>query len=330
MDARLRAVIPNVLLIAPSLVGIALAVLLPTIHGCTGHDAAVDDAQRSAETVPAIDPALIQYEETLQFTVGMKEVRALAAGPEDRIYVGGDQAVAVYDAQGTRQSEIALDDRPFCLAVGDAEHAFPGRIYVGMQHRVEVCDPQGKRLATWNDLGEKSLITSIAVAEYEVFVADAGNKIVWRYDTTGKLLGQIGKRDELRKIPGFVITSGHFDLAVAPDGLLHVVNPRLLRIEAYTFDGDLEHHWGKSSPAIEGFFGCCNPAHFAVLPDGRYVTAEKGAARVKIYSAQGEFQCVVAGPKQLESEAADLAADSRGRVLVLDPKLAGVRVFEKK
>ena len=34
------------------------------------------------------------------------------------------------------------------------------------------------------------------------------------------------------------------------------------------------------------FFGCCNPAQLAVLPDGRFVTAEKGIPRVKIYSRE--------------------------------------------
>ena len=77
------------------------------------------------------------------------------------------------------------------------------------------------------------------------------------------------------------------------------------------------------------FFGCCNPAQLAVLPDGRFVTAEKGIPRVKIYARDGSFQTVVAGPSQLTDTPADLAADRHGRVLVLDGRAAKVRVFEK-
>jgi len=33
--------------------------------------------------------------------------------------------------------------------------------------------------------------------------------------------------------------------------------------------------WGKRS-GIADFFGCCNPAHLALLPDGRFVTSGKG------------------------------------------------------
>jgi hypothetical protein len=176
-----------------------------------------------------------------------------------------------------------------------------------------------------------------------VFVADAGNRIVLRYDPAGKLLGKIGKRDPGRHILGFVIPSPHFDLALTADGLLRVVNPGAHRIEAYTLDGDLEVFWGKHGEGIEGFCGCCNPANLAILPDGRFVTSEKGIPRVKIYAADGKFVGVVAGPETLAPTETileetrpdhklpvfDVAADSRGRVLVLDPLAMKVRIFEK-
>ena len=92
---------------------------------------------------------------------------------------------------------------------------------------------------------------------------------------------------------------------------------------------------------MSDFFGCCNPAHFAILPDGRFVTSEKGIPRIKVYSAQGQFECVVAGPEQLavdsrqlsdprlaaDKRVFDVAVDSRGRVLVLDPQARSVRVY---
>jgi hypothetical protein len=218
------------------------------------------------------------------------------------------------------------------VAVGGEDHAMPGRIYVGMKDRVEVFDPQGKRLTAWKTLGKKASITSIAAAEDDIFVADAGNRVVWRFDTSGKMLGRIGDADKLRNIPGFTITSNYFDLALSPDGLLRVVNPRALRIEAYTYDGDLEAFWGEMSQGIDGFFGCCNPVHLAVLSDGRFVTAEKGFARVKVYGSGGKFECVVAGPEQLKLRGADVVADvavdAEDRVLILDPSTKSIRIFE--
>lgn len=283
----------------------------------------------------AIDPALIRYEQTGEISVAMQRLSALAVGPDDQIYVGGDKAIEVFDPGGARRWQIALDGRPNCLAVGGTGHAFPGRVYVGMADRVELLDARGAPEGTWDGLGEKALITSIALAEQDVFVADAGNKIVLRYDATGKLQNRIGGRDDRRKIPGFRIPSPYFDVAVSPDGLLCAVNPLMRRVETYTFDGDMElEPWGKSSPMIEGFFGCCNPAHIAILPDGRFVTAEKGIPRVKVYDGAGRFVCVVAGPEQLavkrDEVIADVAIDGQSRVLVLDPGAKRVRIFEEK
>jgi hypothetical protein len=74
------------------------------------------------------------------------------------------------------------------------------------------------------------------------------------------------------------------------------------------------------------------------------VTSEKGIPRVKVYDASGAFVCAVAGPVELEVPKAaigdpratdqkfvfDVAADSRGRILVLDPIRTSVRVFVRK
>jgi len=311
------------------IVAIALSVIC---IGCGRDEPVGVDVGPVTASQSAVDPELIHYEQTHLFAVEMQQVHAVAVGPDDRIYVGGDQSCRVFSGvDHSVRLDVPLQAEPTCLAVAGSESAVPGRVYVGMKDRVEAFDADGKPVATWDSLGDGAAITSIAVEDEDVFVADAGNRIVLRYETSGKLIGRIGERDDARKIPGFTITSGYFDLAVSPvDGLLRVVNPRALRIETYTFDGDLEGHWGQATPGIEGFFGCCNPIHFAILPDGRFVTAEKGAERVKVYGKDGRFECVVAGPDQLDTQVADLAVDSRGRILVLDPKAKCVRIFEPK
>jgi hypothetical protein len=285
-----------------------------------------------------IDPDLFHYRESHAFAVPMSEPRAIAVGSDQRIYVAGDQAIVVFDANGTTQSQMALDDSPRCLTVA------AGLVFVGMREHVEVYDLQGSRVTRWPTLGEKALLTSIAADETAVFVADAGNRVVWHCDREGKVIKPIGKRDEERHIRGFVIPSPYFDVALSPDGLIRVANPGARRVEGFTVDGDLEVVWGKASLAIEGFCGCCNPANFALFPDGRFVTVEKGLPRVKVYDPEGQFVAVVAGPEQLtptptiteETRAEhrlavfDVAADAKGRVLLLDPSGCRVRVFEPR
>jgi hypothetical protein len=287
-----------------------------------------------------VDPNLILYEESARgISTGFAASQAIAVSSEGRIYVAGDRAIRIFERAGDMAGEMALGDRPRCLAcAGD------GRIYVGMRDHVEVYDSRGKRLAAWASLGDDAVLTSIAIGREDVFVADAGNRIVMHYDMGGKVINRIGAKDKDRNIPGFVVPSPYLDIAIAPDGLLRVVNPGRLRVEAYTFGGDLEFFWGKFSSGVEGFTGCCNPVNFAMLSDGSFVTCEKGLVRVKIYDPEGAFVGVVASPDQLVEGAVnicyfpeqcqaggfDVAVDSAGRVFVLDTVKNIVRVFERK
>ena len=140
---------------------------------------------------------------------------------------------------------------------------------------------------------------------------------------------------------GFVLRSGNFDVAQGPHGLLRIVNPGLLRVEAYTTDGRRKFMWGKAASTVEGFSGCCNPAHIAIGPDGHVVTAEKGVApaKVKVFmpdrgdSTPGALESVVADASQFRDAAMslDVAVDADGRVVVLELAAGGkVRIFERK
>ncbi|MFB0524926.1 MAG: hypothetical protein ACETVZ_05255, partial [Phycisphaerae bacterium] len=246
-------------------------------------------------SIAKIDPNLILCEESAQpIRTGFTNSHSIVVASEGSIYVAGDKAIRIFTKSGELLNEIKLTNVPRCLDV-----AIDGRIYVAMKNHVEVYDHQAERLATWQSLGNGALLTSIAVSKKDVFVADAGNRIVIHYDTAGNVINHIGKKDIDKNIPGFVIPSPYFDLAVGHDGLLRVVNPGRHRIEAYTLNGDLEFWWGKFSTDLEGFTGCCNPVNFAILENGYFVTCEKGLIRVKIYDPEGTFVGVVAGPQQL-------------------------------
>jgi hypothetical protein len=296
------------------------------------------------EQYAKVDPALIRYDEQAKIPLGMTAPRAIAVGPRDRLFVAGDRTIAVFNAEGKTLKTIELEQEPHCLAVAKGGPALAGQLYVGMKDHIEAYDGDGQRKAVWSAPGKRSVLTSIAAGEEDIFVADAGSLVVWRYDRAGKLLGQIGRRDPSRNVPGFVVPSPYFDVAIAPDGLLRAVNPGMHQVEAFTFDGHLELSWGKRGMGIKTFCGCCNPSNIAILSDGRIATAEKGLPRVKVYSPTGDFECVVVGPSVLAPNSAmltqgcgedtlhpvDLAVDSRDRILVLDPLASCVRIFVRK
>ncbi len=288
-----------------------------------------------------IDPALVRWQKTAEFATEAALARAVAAGPDGRIYVGAQHGIDIFDLRGNRLARLPTASPVYCLAVEGKAPGPGGRLYVGLKDHVEVWDSSGRVQQTWPGPSPRSVLTSIALVGDEVFVADAGTQTVYRTPAAGKLLARSGRTQ--RGGGGFVVPSPFFDVAAGPEGLLYVVNPGALRIETRTREGVLRAFWGESSAGIEGFFGCCNPANLAVLPDGRLVTAEKGLLRVKVYSPEGILESVVAGPEQLESPApggasladheyvaVDVAADPQGRVVVLDRNSGQVRVFEEK
>jgi len=274
----------------------------------------------------AVDPALVRYKETGGLATGMKEPRGIALAPDGRLLVAGDETVRLFEA-GRAAGAFATGGPPHCLAAGP-----DGTVYVGLKDRVEVYDAEGRRRAAWKPLGERAYLTGLAATKDDVFVADAGGRVLWRFDPAGKVLGRIGEKNPEKHAPGLVIPSPYFDVALGPEGMLWITDPGRRRVECYTYEGAYRFAWGRASMKIDGFCGCCNPTHLVIDAAGRFITSEKGLPRVKVHDPQGEFRCVVAPPKAFAdgTTGLDLAACADGRVLVLDPPRRAVRIFAPK
>jgi len=284
------------------------------------------------------DPGLILYREVKQrcFDTGLAEARAIATGPDGRIYVAGDRAVRIFDATGGNRSALDMTDRPRAVTVGTN-----GWLYVAFKDHAAIHKPDGSvaELPVAAPVAT-TLLTSIAVRGPDIYVADAGNRSVLHYRKLD-LVGRIGARDSRRGIRGFNVPSPYFDVAVDSAGSLQVADPGRHRIVSFTREGKSNGSWAsRRSPKIEDFCGCCNPVNFAITPAGEFVTTEKGLARVKLYSAHGAFLGVVAGaesfpdhdPTALAGDVGpvlDVAVDAQGRVLVLDCRTGWVRTFER-
>jgi hypothetical protein len=281
---------------------------------------------------------ILYYESNNPISTGLKESRFITADPDGLLYIAGDQKIIIMDSTGKSMQAIDLSFSPLCMVSTDK------RFYIGIKERVVITDKKGKTEDTWKSLGENAWITGLAVTDEYLFIADAGQRIVWCYDLNGSLVRQIGGKNPEKNIQGFVIPGPYFDIAMAPDGLLRVANPGRHQIEAYTVKGDMEFAWGKFGHHPEDFTACCNPVSFAVLSDGSIITCEKGIARVKIYDTFGNLKGYVAGPKQLADESNavgskkeqiqrygfDIAADDNGHVYILDRARNLLRFFKAK
>ncbi len=329
-----------ILVAVPVLIAIAVtAIYYMDIAGEAGNKLGKDfNYDVSKQAVASSENPL--YEESQSpITTGLKNPRAVAVDIENNIYVAGDSQINIFNNNDKLIRGIKTKGPPRCLFISKDK-----TIYAGTNNTVEIYDSSGKEAGGFKHEKADAVLTSIAVSGDNIFVADAGNRLVARYNKKGELLKVIGQKDKQRNIPGFSIPSPYFDLAIADDGLLRVVNPGRHKIEAYTFNGDLEFSWGDYSSGVEGFCGCCNPVNFAMTSEGQFVTCEKGLVRVKVYDEDGKYIGLVAGPEQLvPTEKAvpcetpeqcqlggfDVAVDGNGRVIVMDTLHNTIRIFEK-
>lgn len=298
--------------------------------GCGDPDKGAEKYQLDLEKFKKIDPALLLYKETENIIPNIDDPTAIAVDVEDNIYIAGKSELKIFDKERKEKATIKLTAIPTCIAV-DKDN----RLFIGTKNYIIAYDPEKEldaRFSGWEKLEPKTIITSIAVTDDDVFAADAGTRTVWRFAKSGEIINRINGEDKTSGQKGFVVPSPYFDVATDSNEELWIVNPGRQKVQNYRKTGELVSSWGSSSVRIDGFCGCCNPSHIAIMPSGSFVTSEKGLVRVKVYDSAGKFTGAVAGPESFEdsTRGLDLAVDSKGKILILDPVREMVRIFEKK
>ncbi len=302
-------------------------------HSAQGA-AAIGLASVAGTTLADDAPA---FRKTVEIDTRARAVRGLAVTRGDHILVAADKSVLSFSGSGKRVGEVDLRRPTRCVAA-DVD----GNWYVGLKDRVVVVGDLNGPIVDWPAVGRDASLVSLAVSPTgDVFAADAGNQVVWRFSRTGKLLGRIA-RDK----SAFKSTRAFFPVSVSSDELVHVGDPGRRQVAVYTAEGKRVNAWGEASRKVGGFAGCCNPVALASKSDEKasgFVTAERGQVRVKQYDAKGRFVALVAGPEHFEDNAKasagdegqagcatgglDVAADSRGGVVVLDRATRRVSVW---
>ncbi len=276
------------------------------------------------------------FKQTASIGLDIQHPNAITACADGRIFVAGENTIVGLARDGKEVTRHRLNGKPNSIIV-DSD----GKLMLGMRDYVAVLGPGNLPVTTWLHLGERAHITAMVADEHSVFVADAGNRVVLRFDRSGSLLNRVGERDRERDIPGLIVPSPYFDVALDPMGALWVVNPGKHGLESYRPDGSLITSWYRPGMGLTGFCGCCNPIHVAFLSDGSFVTAEKGLNRVKVIAPDLTLRGLVTGPRSADGLRVDLAyterppikglaVDPNDRILVLDERNSGILVFEEE
>ncbi len=319
-------------ILAIAVVVIAIALMMTDTAKEPGESLVYDVSEYEASASEDL-----RYTETGRIDLNMEYPSALALDPEGNILVAGDGVFVTLDANGKEKSRTEINGHPRCMAV-----APDGIIYFGLRNHVAVLDKTGAPSLEWETLVRRAWLTSIAVNETSVFVADAGCACVYHYDREGTLLNTIGKRDMEKNIPGFTVPSHYFDVALDPMDSLWIVHPGKLGVENYRYDGTLLSAWYQPGFKPDQFPGCCNPAHIAFTSKSIMIAAQKGINCVKAFAADHSFIGVAAPPELLEAgwkpadfpddmtPIRDLLVDANDRILVLHGPLNTILIFEPK
>jgi len=244
------------------------------------------------EALGQVDPLLIRYRCAHNVEPGLAQPRGVGFDRGGSLLVAGDRRLVRFDPSGAPHTVCELPEPVRAVAVDERD-----RIVLAGSGRLWLVDPSGSVEGGW-ELPGGGTVTSVAAGQERIWIAmQQGRRgAVLSFDRSGAAGLVLGRKDQARGIPGLIVPSPYLDVALGPDDLVWVANPGRHRVEGYTSDGALVRAWGEPSMRIEGFCGCCNPVGLAVMPDGRFVTAEKGLKRVKICRADGSLDCVVAEP----------------------------------
>jgi hypothetical protein len=256
----------------------AIIFLLTIFIGFIIYDVAFKGEEPAPESTAITDNGIADmWEVTNTFDCAAGKLRAVSVSASGNIYLAGESFISAFTDDFKPIWEIKTDYPVTALSVsGDT-------VYASTQELIQVYDPKGGFITEWGPFEDKAIITSVATNRSYVAFADAGNKIIFILDKKGEVKYMAGQTGE-----PFIVPSPYFDVALTADNRLIIANTGHRRVETRSISGTLLGFFGEPGTAPGAFCGCCNPAHFALIPGG-FVTAEKGINRIKLLNEKGDF-----------------------------------------
>ncbi len=254
-------------------------------------------------------------------------------------YAAGWQSLAADLAWGTAGSEPGQFSWPRDVAV-----SADGRVYVtdSQNHRIQEFTADGEFVRAWGshgNCGEAEVEPGtfcepwgLAVGpDSSVYVADTWAHRVQRFTADGELLDVWGHYGEyaVDNPDGQSAFYGPRDVAVGPDGAVHVVDTGNKRVQVFTAAGEFLWQWGGSGAALGQME---EPLGLAVGPDGSLYVADTWNRRVQVVQPDGTplLSWPISGWNNPNSdERPYVAVDDAGQAYVSDPGHYRVLVFDR-
>jgi hypothetical protein len=246
------------------------------------------------------------------------KLTSVAASPEGTIYLGGESFIKSLDSNKSELWKISTENRITALAIsGDT-------LYAATPETILLVSSRGEMLNEWGPFEMNPIITSVSADDKKVAFADAGSKRIFILNKNGEVSSMLGQSENQ-----FVVPSPYFDVALSGN-YIFIAHTGKRRIEKWTTEGIKVSEFGEPGTAPGAFCGCCNPSHFALIPQG-FVTSEKGINRIKILDAEGRFVEFVSSLNNFTpSVPLDIASADGTEILAADNMKSKLYIFHRK
>ena len=284
------------------------------------YDSATSGSGKESQPENAQEPELPdQWEISKDLLSTAGPLLSVTVSESGEIYLGGESYISCYNNKLLQKWSIKTNGKITALSVyGDT-------IFAASLETIYLFTLAGKLINEWGPYEANSIITSISANKDHVAFADAGIKRVFVLKKNGEVMSMVGQSDQT-----FIIPSPYFDVALSGNNTMFIANTGNRRIETWSSDGRFIKHFGHPGTAPEAFCGCCNPAHFAVIPQG-FVTAEKGINRIKIVGPEGEFIEFVSSKNNFTPAfPLDVASADGQTIYAVNPEDSKLYVFKRK
>jgi hypothetical protein len=253
------------------------------------------------------------------FDPGLGKLKSVATSGIGDIILGGESFVSKYSSD-LKSLWILNTEKPVTAISVSGDTVFASTF-----ETIMIISPKGKLLSEWGPFEDSSIIASVSANKSLVAFSDARNKTITLLDKKGIVKKIIGNSGE-----PFIIPSLYFEVELTSDNLLYIANTGKSRVEIRNIDGSILRTFGEPGTAPGEFCGCCNPAHFLIIPDG-YITAEKGINRIKILNKKGEFvEFVSSVNKFVPPLPLDIASPDGKVIYGANPADSKLYIFKRK
>ncbi len=230
----------------------------------------------------------------------------------DGFWVGNGNTLHKIDHNGTVLDSIAFDQK--VMAISTVKN---NSLLVATVNSVYKLNSAKREKIV--SLAKKSYITDIVSDDENIYIADAGRRVL--------IAVNLATKKTLWEKSGFKIPSPYFAVDINPAGELWATNPgkhTLLNIDKAT--GEEAASW---QPTEDKFVGCCNPALMLAIEQGKFITFEKGIYRLQLFTPAGTVKRHLATKKDFPINQFNFSIDYNGKTLyLLDDSQDQIRKFK--